>query len=336
MADPTRTLIVSCMKNEGPFILEWVAHNRAIGITDFLIYTNDCEDGTDEIWQRLQNLGIGQHRVNTVLRRGVQKSALLHARAEPVLSEADWVLVLDVDEFVNIKTGDGTLAALRAACPSANVFAMTWRCFGDGGNIGYRDGFMTADFTLAAPQFTPHPPQAWGVKTLFRNDGMFDRLGVHVPLDPVEARLGDIITVNGSGRELPDSHKTGKWRSDKGSYGYDLVQLNHYAVRSAESFLVKRDRGRVNHMDDEQGLAYWTMMSHNAVRDTSIQSQVDRTRAEFDRLMLDPELHRLHTNAVAWHRSRIATLKVREDGAALFDQIVMRIAERAAPQDAAG
>ena len=29
-------------------------------------------------------------------------------------------------------------------------------------------------------------------------------------------------------------------------YGYDLVQLNHYAVRSAESFLVKRDRGRVN------------------------------------------------------------------------------------------
>lgn len=38
------------------------------------------------------------------------------------------------------------------------------------------------------------------------------------------------------------------WRSTIETYGYDLVQLNHYAVRSAESFLVKRDRGRVNHV----------------------------------------------------------------------------------------
>ena len=45
-----RTLIVTCMKNEGPFILEWLAYHRMIGVDDFLIYTNDCDDGRIGCW----------------------------------------------------------------------------------------------------------------------------------------------------------------------------------------------------------------------------------------------------------------------------------------------
>ena len=33
-----------------------------------------------------------------------------------------------------------------------------------------------------------------------------------------------------------------EWVSRKDTVGYDLVTLNHYVLRSAESFLVKRDR----------------------------------------------------------------------------------------------
>ncbi|MFN4129742.1 MAG: glycosyltransferase family 2 protein, partial [Paracoccaceae bacterium] len=49
-----RTAIVTTMKNEGPFILEWIAYHRAIGVDDFLIYTNDCTDGTDTMLDLLQ------------------------------------------------------------------------------------------------------------------------------------------------------------------------------------------------------------------------------------------------------------------------------------------
>ena len=59
-----RSLILTCMKNEGPFILEWVAYHIAIGFDHFLVYTNDCEDGTDAIWQRLEQMGIATHRDN--------------------------------------------------------------------------------------------------------------------------------------------------------------------------------------------------------------------------------------------------------------------------------
>ncbi len=44
-----RRAIVTTMKYEGPFILEWLAYHRAIGFDDILVYTNDCDDGTDDM-----------------------------------------------------------------------------------------------------------------------------------------------------------------------------------------------------------------------------------------------------------------------------------------------
>ena len=38
---------VLTVRNEGAFLLEWLAHHRAAGITDFVVLSNDCADGTD-------------------------------------------------------------------------------------------------------------------------------------------------------------------------------------------------------------------------------------------------------------------------------------------------
>ena len=51
------------MKNEAPYIVEWIAYHRAIGVDNFLIYTNDCADSTDEVLGRLMELGIVQLHV---------------------------------------------------------------------------------------------------------------------------------------------------------------------------------------------------------------------------------------------------------------------------------
>ena len=47
---------VLTVRNEGAFLLEWLAHHRAVGITDFLVFSNDCQDGTDRMLDRLQEL----------------------------------------------------------------------------------------------------------------------------------------------------------------------------------------------------------------------------------------------------------------------------------------
>ena len=102
------------------------------------------------------------------------------------------------------------------------------------------------------------------------------------------------------------------WRSTTDSYGYDLVTLNHYAVRSAESFLVKRDRGRVNHVDRDQGLSYWFRMNNNWEQNASAQTKLPIVQAEFERLMSDPELRAAHDYSVIKHREKIEELKIKD------------------------
>ncbi len=306
-----RTAIVTTMKNEGPFILEWLAWHRTIGVDDFLIYTNDCTDGTDTMLEMLQAKGLVQHRVNPWVPGGElkpQHAALQAAEAEPVLQNCGWGICMDVDEFITIKIGDGTLAALYRAMGEANMISMTWRLFGNADVAAYHDRFITEQFTQCAPEIIRKPHQAWGFKTLFRNIDIYKKLGVHRPKG-LKPDLWDRVSwLNGSGRPLPREMFRNGWRSTLETYGYDWVQLNHYAVRSAESFLVKRDRGRVNHVDRDQGLNYWFRMNHNAVRDISALRIVPAAKAEYDRLMRDPEIAAAHAHSVACHRAKITAL----------------------------
>ena len=310
-AEAGRTAIVTTMKNEGPFILEWIAYHRAIGVDDFLIYTNDCTDGTDTMLDLLQEKGLCQHRANPWVPGGdlkPQHAALQAAESEPVMQNCGWGICMDVDEFINIKIGDGTLRALYAAMGQANMISLTWRLFGNADVAPYDDRFMLDQFTRCAPEVIRKPHQAWGFKTLFRNIDIYKKLGVHRPKG-LKPDLWDQVTwLNGSGQPMPKELFRNGWRSTLETYGYGWVQLNHYAVRSAESFLVKRDRGRVNHVDRDQGLNYWFRMNHNADRDTSIQRMIPAMRAEYDRLLADPQIRAAHDHAVACHRAKIAQL----------------------------
>ena len=315
-----RRAIVTTMKNEGPFILEWLAYHRVVGFDSFLVYTNDCTDGTDTLLDLLADRGLVEHRDNPYRQMDLkpQHAALQAAEAEPLITEAEWAICMDVDEYVNVKAGDGTLDALFAVVPDANMITLTWRLFGNADVHGFEDRPVIAQFDRCAPELARKPHQAWGFKTLFRNVGLFKKLGVHRPKGLKPQLWEKVHWVNGSGRRLPREMYRNAWRSTVDTYGYDLVQLNHYAVRSAESFLVKRDRGRVNHVDRDQGLAYWFRMNNNAERETSIQRMIPRLEAELARLMADPEIAAAHRACVAAHRAKIDALRATETYAAFY------------------
>ena len=52
-----RATAVLTVRNEGAFLLEWLAHHKGIGFTDFLVFSNDCDDGTDAMLDRLARDG---------------------------------------------------------------------------------------------------------------------------------------------------------------------------------------------------------------------------------------------------------------------------------------
>ncbi len=318
-------VIVTSMKNEGCFILEWVAYHLSIGVTHFLVYTNDCDDPTDAVLDRLQAMGIVTRRDNPFNREAGQKpqrGALNDAIAQAVVQGADWVGVIDVDEFVNIHVGAGTFTELLRAAGDPNVISMTWRFFGNRGVHAYEDRWQTEQFTACAPLYIPKPRLGWGFKSFYRPDGPFGKIGVHRPLDLDPEREGEVRWVNGAGRVMPERvARKNEWFSRKDTIGYDMVTLNHYVLRSAESFLVKRQRGRINHVDQDQGVAYWCNRNYATETDRSILCRLPRAKEELARLLADEDLFRLHQSAVGWHRDRIAALMAEPDYRALFEAI---------------
>jgi hypothetical protein len=317
----TGNVIVGCMKNEAPYILEWVAYHRAMGVDNFLIYTNDCTDGTDEVLGRLMEMGIVQHRSNDNWKgNSPQQHALNKSLKEPLITNAEWIAHIDVDEFMNVRTGNGTLEDLFAAVPDATNIAMTWRLFGHNGVTQLNDDFVIDQFDACAPKYCPKPHTVWGFKTMFRNIGAYAKISCHRPNKLDEAFENKVKWVNGSGQDMTRDAAHNGWRSSKKNVGYDLLQLNHYALRSAESFLIKRQRGRALHVDRSIGINYWIRMDWSDFRDVTIKRNIPRLRAEYDRLMQDPKLKKAHQDGLAWHKAKAAELHEKPEFAELYNQ----------------
>ncbi len=313
---------VLCVKNEGAFLLEWLAHHRAVGITDFLVFSNDCEDGTDRMLDRLADMGWLTHVQNPgPHEEGPQWAALKAADRHPLVRQADWLITFDIDEFLNVHVGEHRLADLIAAVPQAGVIALSWRMFGNGGVVGYEDRPVTETFVTAAPRCLHWPWRAVMIKTLFRNDGSYRRLGVHRPRSPDADRIAGMTWVDGSGSALPEAMRTQGLFLDPRQDRYRLAQINHYALGAIESFVVKADRGNSFANGEPLNLDYWTDRNFAQEADRSILMTDSRVlRGE---LHADPVLGPLHRTAVAWRRARFRALMTEERWRALYGRLLM-------------
>ncbi|WP_424830875.1 glycosyltransferase family 2 protein [Ruegeria sp.] len=308
--------VITTMKNEGPYMLEWVAFHRMLGVDHFVIFTNDCDDGTDEIARRLEAMGWASHVDNAVAQGGnPQHQMLRRARRHPRVKEADWLMCLDVDEYWNIRCDGNSFAALIDAVEGkagqhVDAISFAWKLFGSSGNISLEDKPVTQVFSMADLEFPYHSGRAYGLKTLFRNNGKFTRFGPHRPKGIEEGKEGEVIWSDAGGNLFP-ANDVG-WRAWPG-FDHSFGRLHHYSVRSLDGFLIKRDRGRTNHIKVDQGQSYWRDMNANKEEDLSILPLAERAAPVLAELKADPELAKLHKQACDWHRRKVSEIKLRPE-----------------------
>lgn len=311
--------VVTTMKNEGAFLLEWVAHHKALGFDDIVLCTNDCEDTTAQMAVRLAKLGLVRHH-ETRYKPGqsIQRRALRQVMAYDEVTKAEWVYVCDADEFLASRVGDGSARALVASCsPDVEAVLVPWRCFGTDGVNAYQEGRITTQRTRANATSGPtYVPFAFP-KSLFRADTipLLSRLGVHAP---VAAKTLDRELR----RELPGGVAPIAGRSILHVQSdYSVAQINHYQLRSRDSFLVKAARGKVNHTNSKIEFKYW---ARNDVAEESCDlirrydPEVERWMAE---LLEDRRLNTLHQRAVRWHQDKIKELQAQPEFQQMIDAI---------------
>lgn len=303
-----RILAATAVRNEGPYLLEWIAWHRLLGVTDFLFYSNDCNDGTDALLDALAGHGVVGHQTHQPPPgKSVQWNALRAAWRHDLRKAADWMLISDLDEFPVIHAGAGRFADLLAALPEGtDGVTLPWRLFGANGRVEISGRPVTQDFTRSAPDGMRYPIANTFFKSLFR-PAAFRSPGVHRP----RHRDGDGPRwVDGSGRVLPPEIGGNDRRLSLIGLnaGRQLAEMHHYSLRSAQGFIVKADRGLPNRTVKRIDLGYWVERNFNSQENKAALRLAPELDAEIAALRALPGVGALHDAALDWHRARFSEL----------------------------
>ena len=115
--------LVGIVRNEAPYLLEWIAHHRVLGFDRIVIYDNNSNDASWRILQRLAKAG----EIDAVywhVRPHVHKQASAYNHALARLRDGlEWCLFADLDEFLMLDDGV-SIDAILPADPTIGAVAL--------------------------------------------------------------------------------------------------------------------------------------------------------------------------------------------------------------------
>lgn len=251
--------IASVMKNEGPYILEWLAWHRLMGVGHFIIADNDSSDGLSAILTRLDACGV-LTRIPLPNRSGVapQYDAYNQISSEHS-NTADWIFFLDADEFLWSEKGLGGLATFIASVPEdVGAVALNWAVYGSSSRVAPGEGTVMSRFPNRAPQGF-HVNRHY--KTLVRSAALrsSSRNVHHISINRGWRRVDTLL------RDLR-IHEGNKGISE--DVVWDKLRINHYVVKSWMEFWLKKvARGRATGMREQRNRDFFRGHDRNEVYD---------------------------------------------------------------------
>jgi hypothetical protein len=302
------------MRNEGPFIVEWVTWYRMLGFNEILLVTNNCTDHSPQLLDALQSAGWLHHlRCDVEPRRKITGKKLTAATQHKAVRRADWLMVCDVDEFLVIHKGNGRITELVGPGGQETSFlamAIMWRVFGFCNVTAFEDVPVHQQFSLALDR---NRVASNSIKMLHRQPRWFKALGEHGPRGFNLAIHGRSMTDPGMVCVNAEGKPIAKWNPDgpymrtlpKDLVTHEVAQMNHYILRSAETFSLKANTLAPVSLTNRYTDAY----VRRANRGDEPDSSAFRYAAEFAALhataMALPDIARLHALCCADHLKAI-------------------------------
>lgn len=300
-----RFTVFAAMRNEGAFIVEWVAWYRMLGFRVLIGY-NDCTDHSPELLGALAHAGWVERFEHVPGALNPKASAYRAARRQPAVAEADWLLICDVDEFLVPHVGDGSIGGyLDRIGRDHQGVAFHWRCFGTGGQARYEDRLVHRTFTRCSPAADPININ---FKTLVRDPLRFRRLDDHAPHGfDGDWGKGNAHFVDGEGRVIERFlTQPGPVRfTGVAEISHRMAQMNHYILRWRESYDAKRGTPSASAGKDRYTDRFFRARDRNDESDLSALTLADRFDAVHAQAMALPDIRWLHHLCCADYVARL-------------------------------
>lgn len=308
--------LLSVQKNEGPFLLEFVSHHIAVGFRNILLVTNPSDDWTNELAQALAECDHVRHLcVETPVGVKPQEFAFSAARASLGLDGFDWLLILDGDEMLNIHTGNGLIEQFLMRFEDAvDVVSINMACFGNHPHVTWAPTDSSSRFLnrLVSAHGRNAPSKSW-----IHHPKNFDKFKPHGPSGfrlnrPARIALhGGLKFVEVDGTD-PDFYS--RLRSTGSSSDvHSIAQINHYVVRTYDSFLIRAARGRGNapnqNVNNRHTEDFFLAYSKARFLDDSIIKYREKMNNVRTNLLENSSVAMYHEKAIERYREKISLLR---------------------------
>ena len=148
--------VCAIFKDEAPYLLEWIAFHKMIGVDLFVLYDNGSTDGGPELIRR-SNFARNVTLIEWSDRPG-QISAYRHFH-EHHARDFTWAAFIDLDEFIMPASGGSIRDILirKVYEPYADIL-LNWLIFGPSGHDRRPGGSVIENFTWRIPWTMISPP----------------------------------------------------------------------------------------------------------------------------------------------------------------------------------
>ena len=221
------------IKNEAPYIEEWLSFHKAVGVEKFYIYDNESTDNIKEILQSYIDQGIVEY--TPFPGKAVQVLAYKDA-VEKHKEETKYLGFIDIDEFVIPVNNPNIVNWLNEIMPldeNAAGVAINWKVYGSSGFMEKQNGLIIENYRYRADDDFENNKF---VKTICNPRLVKDITSVYSP-EYIDGKYN--IDENGN-KVIGDINSN--CPSSK-------LRINHYFTKSMEEYMEKMNKGKADSLD---------------------------------------------------------------------------------------
>lgn len=316
--------ILATARNEGIYLLEWIAYYRCLGVDAFFIYSNDNDDGSDELLAALAEAGIITWISSLLDHRSGNAQFKAYGHALSFTSDLlayEWVLVIDLDEFLVLDRD--LFPTIHEFCDwqkdrGVQTVAINWAMMGSQ-EILPDSGLSLIQRNLRLLPSTVVGDGARLVKSMARTNAVCHS-EAHIPFCDERSI---IVRSDATGHEL-SWHTGANGFPHSPKFADDVLHhpaiIYHYIFKSAEEWLWKAARNGGDHaifgneavrlMDQTRAKTFLSQIDcANTQLSTRALDSAQNHHTEIESLIQIPEISKAHKAVQARYNIKINNLR---------------------------
>lgn len=250
--------IVAIIKDEAPYIREWIEFHKLAGVDKFYIYNNESTDNIEEV-------------LNPYIKNGLVTYKYFPGEAMQIKAYQDAILkykfhnkymaFIDVDEFLLPISGENIFDIVDNIIGENHHIgglAVQWCVYGSSGHKTKPEGLVIENYLFHAGKEALKKNKINSQVKTIANPRLINKADCHKPLF-----WQGYYSVNTDGDIVNSFCMDG--------CHWDKLRINHYFSKSYEEFIKKCERGKATHpLSIKRSYSEFYAHDFNDVKDTTI------------------------------------------------------------------